>query len=58
MGAAFAFAAGISTYVGASDLIPEINHSRNRIIPLMVFGGMLLFYGGTLLLHPLVGHTH
>lgn len=58
IGVAFAFAAGISTYVGASDLIPEINHSRNRIIPLMVFGGMLLFYGGTLLLHPLVGHAH
>jgi ZIP family zinc transporter/zinc and cadmium transporter len=56
MGAAFAFTAGIATYVGASDLIPEINHSRNRIIPLLVFGGMLLFYGGTLLLGPLVGH--
>ena len=47
VGHAFAFSAGLSTYVGASDLIPEINHSRNRIIPLMVFAGMLLFYAGT-----------
>ena len=52
VGMAFAFSAGASTYVGASDLIPEINHSRNRVIPLMVFGGMLLFWGGTLLLAP------
>ncbi|HEX9016886.1 MAG TPA: ZIP family metal transporter [Chloroflexota bacterium] len=56
MGSAFAFAAGIATYVGASDLIPEINHSPNRVIPLLVFGGMLLFYTGTLLLEPLTGH--
>ena len=53
VGVAFAFSAGAATYVGASDLIPEINHSRNRVIPLLVFGGMLLFWGGTLLLEPL-----
>lgn len=58
MGVAFAFSAGIATYVGASDLIPEINHSKNRIIPLLVFGGMLLFYAGKLLLSPLVPHGH
>ncbi len=58
MGSAFAFAAGIATYVGASDLIPEINHSPNRVIPLLVFGGMLLFYTGTLLLQPLTAHGH
>jgi zinc transporter ZupT len=46
IGYAFAFSAGIATYVGASDLIPEINHSRNRLIPLLVFGGMLLLYVG------------
>lgn len=57
-GAAFAFSAGIATYVGASDLIPEINHSKNRIIPLLVFVGMLLFYGGTVLLGPLIEHGH
>jgi zinc transporter ZupT len=47
---AFAFSAGIATYVGASDLIPEINHSRNRIIPVLVFAGMVLFYLGKRLL--------
>lgn len=56
LGTAFAFSAGLATYVGASDLIPEINHSRNRIIPLLVFAGMLLFYAGTLLIKPLSGH--
>jgi zinc transporter ZupT len=50
VGFAFAFSAGAATYVGASDLIPEINRSKRRIIPLLVFGGMLLFYLGTLLL--------
>jgi zinc and cadmium transporter len=55
VGYAFAFSAGIATYVGASDLIPEINHSRNRMIPLLVFGGMLLFYGGRLVLDAIVG---
>ena len=44
IGIAFAFSAGASIYVGASDLIPEINRSGNRITPLIVFGGMLLFY--------------
>jgi zinc transporter ZupT len=48
VGIAFAFSAGIATYVGASDLIPEINHSKKRIIPLLVFAGMLLFYLSTL----------
>ena len=49
VGSAFAFSAGAAMYVGASDLIPEINHSRNRVIPLLVFGGMALFYAGMLL---------
>ncbi|MBI4417591.1 MAG: ZIP family metal transporter [Ignavibacteriales bacterium] len=43
VGLAFAFSAGVAMYVGASDLIPEINRSKNRIPPLVVFGGMLLF---------------
>jgi len=44
VGIAFAFSAGAATYVGASDLIPEINRSENRISPLIVFAGMILFY--------------
>jgi ZIP family zinc transporter/zinc and cadmium transporter len=44
IGIGFAFSAGVATYVGASDLIPEINKSKDRIPPLVVFLGMLLFY--------------
>ncbi len=44
VGIAFAFSAGAATYVGASDLIPEINRSGNRVTPFIVFGGILLFY--------------
>ncbi len=44
VGASLAFSAGAAAYVGASDLIPEINKSKNRIPPLIVFLGMLLFY--------------
>ena len=44
VGSAFAFSAGTLVYVGASDLIPEINKTESRFPPLLVFGGMLLFY--------------
>lgn len=44
VGIAFALSAGAALYVGASDLIPEINRSGNRITPVVVFAGMLLFY--------------
>jgi zinc transporter ZupT len=43
-GIAFAFSAGTITYVGASDLIPEVNKTGSRLPPLLVFGGMMLFY--------------
>jgi zinc and cadmium transporter len=43
-GIASAFSAGAAAYVGASDLIPEINRSENRVAPIVVLGGMLLFY--------------
>lgn len=52
LGRAFAFAGGVATYVGASDLIPEINHAGNRIVPVLVFVGMVLFYAGTIVLGP------
>jgi zinc transporter ZupT len=54
-GFAFAFSAGSALYVGASDLIPEINHSHNRIIPVFVFVGMLLFYVSAMLVKTLAG---
>ena len=54
VGGAFAFSAGAAVYVGASDLVPEINRSGNRITPLIVFAGMLLFYLGKVALEGLV----
>lgn len=55
-GIAFAFSAGSALYVGASDVIPEINHSHNRVIPVMVFIGMLLFYLSAGLIEHMLGH--
>ncbi len=57
VGMAFAFSAGLATYVGASDLVPEINHSRNRLMPVLVFAGMLLFYIGTRILEGFLEST-
>jgi zinc transporter ZupT len=44
VGVAFAFSAGTVTYVGASDLIPEVNKTESRWPPFLVFAGMLLFF--------------
>ncbi len=54
-GIAFAISAGAAMYVGASDLIPEINRSESRLPPLIVFVGMLLFYISERLLEGLLG---
>lgn len=53
-GIAFAFSAGTVTYVGASDLIPEVNKTESRLPPFLVFGGMLLFYVSEYLLDMLM----
>lgn len=53
-GVAFAFSAGTVVYVGASDLIPEVNKTENRIPPLLVFAGMILFYLSEKLLEGMV----
>ena len=55
IGYAFAFSAGAGMYVGASDLIPEINRSKNRIAPIVVFVGMILFYISSLVVVKIVG---
>ena len=49
---ALPFSAGVTLYVAASDLIPEVNHmeKRNPLVSLVVFGGVALFY----LLHLLI----
>lgn len=56
IGIVFAISAGIATYVGASDLIPEINRSENRITPIIVFAGMLFFYLSKLMIEQIAGH--
>ena len=55
IGFLFAFSAGSSVYVGACDLIPEINKSRGRGAPLVVFIGMLLFWLGAHLVSTFTG---
>ena len=43
---ALPFSAGVTLYVAASDLIPEVNHKeeRNPKVSFVVFGGVALFY--------------
>jgi len=43
---ALPFSAGVTLYVAASDLIPEVNHKeeRNPTVSIVVFGGVALFY--------------
>jgi zinc transporter ZupT len=43
---ALPFSAGVTLYVAASDLIPEVNHQeeRNPLVSVVVFVGVALFY--------------
>ena len=43
---ALPFSAGVTLYVAASDLIPEVNRSeeKNPLVSVIVFGGVALFY--------------
>lgn len=49
---ALPFSAGVTLYVAASDLIPEVNHleEKNPVVSIIVFGGVAFFY----LLHRLI----
>src|SRR5919199_100823 len=49
---ALPFSAGVTLYVAASDLIPEVNHKeeKNPIVSVAVFAGVALFY----ILHRLI----
>jgi zinc transporter ZupT len=51
-----AFSAGTILYVGATDLIPELNSCEERVPPLMVFVGIALFFLSEHLLAELIGH--
>ena len=46
--------AGVTLYVAASDLMPEVNHGGGRI-SIFVFAGIALFYLTHLLLHASLG---
>lgn len=50
---ALPFSAGVTLYVAASDLIPEVNHNeeRNPMVSIVVFVGVAMFY----ILHKLIG---
>jgi len=52
VGYALPFSAGVTLYVAASDLIPEVNHKeeRNPMVSVVVFVGVALFY----LLHKVI----
>jgi|ERR1041384_3431906 zinc transporter ZupT len=43
---ALPFSAGVTLYVAASDLIPEVNHMerKNPFVSIVVFGGVAFFY--------------
>jgi zinc transporter ZupT len=49
---ALPFSAGVTLYVAASDLIPEVNHleEKNPFVSLVVFAGVALFYALHLLI--------
>lgn len=48
---ALPISAGVTLYIAASDLIPEVNKGEERrSIPLAVFGGALLYYSTDVLL--------
>jgi zinc and cadmium transporter len=44
VGQALALSAGVTIYVAASDLIPEVNKERGWGVALAVFGGVFLYY--------------
>ena len=48
--------AGVTLYVAASDLIPEINHhgGKSPLVSLSVFGGVALFFITHSVLHGLL----
>lgn len=43
-GEALAFGAGVTLYVAASDLIPEVNRTEGGTVAAVVFAGVMLYY--------------
>lgn len=54
---ALPIASGVTLYVAASDLIPEVNHhgGKRPLVSISVFAGVALFFGIHLLIHELFG---
>jgi zinc and cadmium transporter len=50
-------AGGVTLYVAASDLIPEVNHhsGKSPLVSLSVFAGVALFFVAQQLLHYVIG---
>lgn len=55
---ALPIAAGVTLYVAASDLIPEVNHhgGKRPLVSLSVFGGVALFFVIHFVIHGLFEH--
>jgi ZIP family zinc transporter/zinc and cadmium transporter len=49
---------GVTLYVAASDLLPEVNEKRGFRMTMVVFLGLALFWATDLLLERVLGHGH
>ncbi len=58
VGQALALSAGVTIYVAASDLIPEVNKERGWGVALAVFGGVFLYYAAETVLEAAGVHLH
>jgi ZIP family zinc transporter/zinc and cadmium transporter len=58
VGHALALSAGVTIYVAASDLIPEVNKERGWGVGLAVFAGVLLYYVAETALEATGLHAH
>ena len=56
VGFALALSAGVTIYVAASDLIPEVNREGGPALAWTVFAGLLFFIGADWLLSAFVSH--
>jgi zinc transporter ZupT len=54
---ALPLASGVTLYVAASDLIPEVNHhgGKRPLVSISVFAGVALFFAIHLLVHQVLG---
>ncbi len=52
---ALPLSAGVTLYVAASDLIPEVNEKEGFFTSLLVFAGVALYYGTDLFIESLLG---